>query len=119
MGTAHGRYHPGSNSAPGQFQSGDALSIVPPIGVVRVSSVDHSSGNVGQYFNFDRAEIGLGERAQEIFVVANTRDGCIGQVIVWGSTNGGSTGTAHGRCHPQSKSSLSQFHAGDMLIRLS
>eukprot|EP00483_Globobulimina_turgida_P007893 UN07909 len=61
VGNAHGRKDDGTAS-PGDFRTGDRLSIVgivpfrcnpTPECTFIVLSIDHTSGLVGQYFNFD------------------------------------------------------------------
>ncbi|CAK0796618.1 unnamed protein product [Prorocentrum cordatum] len=71
---------------------------------VLVSSVDHSSGTKGRYFNFElsAASDALGRPLGdgEVLHVSQRRHGTViwsGAVRVWTRSNGGSTGNSHGR----------------------
>lgn len=88
--------------------------------VIEVTSIDHSSGLSGQYFNFDRDAVGLAEGATEYLVVTMVpQDGgplMTGEIVVWGSANGGATGNAHGRFNGNPiEPTTDQFAEGDIL----
>ena len=89
--------------------------------VIEVTSVDHSSGLVGQYFNFERTRVaGLEEGGSLNLVVTMSPSGggdeVTGEIVVWGNPNGGSTGSAHGRFtgNPIAPAA-GQFEPGDVL----
>eukprot|EP01050_Picozoa_sp_SAG11_P026807 SAG11_NODE_6554_length_1289_cov_3.355462_1_plen_248_part_10 len=87
---------------------------------IAVSSVDHSSGLEGQYFNFDRDTIGLGDgqTAYMTVTVVPASGGPLitGEIVVWGGANGGSTGNAHGRFNNNPVApAAGQFEQGDVL----
>eukprot|EP01050_Picozoa_sp_SAG11_P001974 SAG11_NODE_94_length_17057_cov_255.471754_7_plen_389_part_00 len=86
--------------------------------VIEVTSVDHSSGAVGMYFNFDGAAIDL-ERGETMYMqLRNVRTGEIGEVVVWG-VDEGSTGDSHGRFtgNPIDPAEA-QWEAGDLGLGL-
>ena len=111
---AYGRYVYGPDE--GNFELRDELYILPMRESLFVTSVDHAHGEDGEYFNFERGDIRLGENMTARFVVVNMRDGWVGQVVVWGYSNGGRTGDAHGRYYPFHAGG--QFREGDVLRRL-
>ena len=104
--------------------------------IIKITSVDHDSGRVGMYFNFNRNEVGLeirdprrrdddGHNARHrktmyIMVThapANGGKRQTGQVVVWGNKRGGSTGDAHGRFNSRPiKPAVGQFSVGDILV---
>ena len=104
--------------------------------IIKITSVDHDSGRVGMYFNFNRNEVGLeirdprrrdddGHNARHrktmyIMVThapANGGKRQTGQVVVWGNKRGGSTGDAHGRFNSRPiKPAVRQFSVGDILV---
>ena len=62
--------------------------------------MDHRFGEkvAGQYFNFNREHISCLKPGKQIeFLAYNPRTSTIGEVVVWGSRNGGSLGDSHGR----------------------
>ena len=79
--------------------------------------MDHKSGKTGQYFNFDRKYIkALKKNGILKFQAYNLRTGQIGDVIVWGSANGGSIGDSHGRFHNNRIAPMpGQWQKGDRL----
>ena len=104
--------------------------------IIKITSVDHDSGRVGMYFNFNRNDVGLeirdprrrdddGHNARHrktmyIMVThapANGGKRQTGQVVVWGNKRGGSTGDAHGRFNSRPiKPAVRQFSVGDILV---
>lgn len=71
---------------------------------VLVSSIDHTSGVQGRYFNFESSAasdaLGRPMGNGEVLQVSQRRHGTViwsGAVRVWAQRNGGSTGDAHGR----------------------
>jgi hypothetical protein len=63
-GTVHGRYEPYANAAAGDWQVGDQFEFkCKPIScehrTLTVTSIDHNSGNNGQYFHFNPSDIGM------------------------------------------------------------
>lgn len=123
-GTAHGRWHSASDAKKAaQWQVGDVLeSSRESLPRIDVTSVDHAHGPLGKYFNFDRTSvqaIATGEASKSnstVLRMTNTRTGASGDVIVWGCSNGGSDGTAHGRWHPPSAAAAGQWQVGDVLV---
>ena len=66
---------------------------------IQILSVDHSSGKVGQYFNFNGSTLALRPRATMYLKVSNPRTNAKGEVVVWGVDGNGRSrpGDAHGR----------------------
>ncbi|XP_066919851.1 uncharacterized protein [Clytia hemisphaerica] len=125
VGDSHGRFnYLNVRPAPGQWQRGDT---VVPIDCshentvkrcsIPIVSVDHKSGKTGQYFNFDRKYIKeLSNNGNLTFQAYNLRTGQIGEVIVWGSANGGTTGDSHGRFNSNKVAPMpGQWRKGDRL----
>jgi len=88
---------------------------------IKVLSVDHKNGELGQYFNFNVEDVTrmLGGRTDwngKTFTVRNRRDGATERVIVWRQPNGGSIGNAHGRRDPHKYSSGNDWKVGDELV---
>lgn len=90
---------------------------------VETLSVDHSSGRVGRYFNFNMEQVdellGRTDWSAQTFAVMNSRTGKAGLVKLWRNTNGGSIGTAHGRFDPSDASANGQWRVGDRALFLS
>jgi len=87
---------------------------------VEITSVDHKFGSsyLGQYFNFNRQAVsGLSVGATLKFKAFNPRTGDYGEVVVWGTPNGGSTGNAHGRFNNGPLAAKpGQWKTGDRLV---
>jgi len=137
-GDAHGRFNAKPvAAAAGQWNAGDML--VPLDGHfcgedenegqliqewycchVPILSVDHNDGSNGVYFNFKRSLMhGLTINGELKFIAGNLRTGFFGEVVVWGSPNGGSSGDAHGRFNAKPVAAAAgQWKAGDMLVPL-
>jgi len=83
-----------------------------------ILSADHTNGTNGVYFNFDNYRmntLALGETLN--FNAVNPRTGTFGEVIVWGSANGGSSGNSHGRFnHNGISPAAEQWRTGDRLV---
>ncbi|MEL7129928.1 MAG: hypothetical protein AAGK23_10295 [Pseudomonadota bacterium] len=90
---------------------------------VETLSVDHSSGRVGRYFNFNMEQVdellGRNDWSEQTFSVMNSRTGKVGLVQLWRHANGGSIGTAHGRFDPWDASANGQWRVGDRALFLS
>ena len=80
-------------------------------------SVDHTSGVVGHFFNFERSSVkGLAPHGTLTFDAKNVRTGVTGEVVVRGASNGGSSGDAHGEVNRKPvQPSSGQWKAGDLL----
>eukprot|EP00930_Biecheleria_cincta_P011861 TRINITY_DN114_c0_g1_i1.p1 TRINITY_DN114_c0_g1~~TRINITY_DN114_c0_g1_i1.p1 ORF type:complete len:587 (-),score=63.73 TRINITY_DN114_c0_g1_i1:84-1844(-) len=79
-----------------------------------VTSVDHSSGVVGTYFNFDKPSGWTAVGDNPKIDVKQCRGGVSiwsGSVTWWNSKNGGSTGNSHGR--RTSEPAAGQWQVGD------
>lgn len=82
---------------------------------IRVLSIDHTQGNDGKYFHFDRSQLGILETDKvKTFKARNSRTGQHDDVIVWSSKDGGSAGDAHGRFNRSSEPG--QWKVGDLMI---
>jgi len=85
---------------------------------IPILSADHKHGSDGTYFNFDNYRmntLALGETLK--FNAVNPRTGTFGQVVVWGSPNGGSSGNSHGRFDNKPiASAAKQWRTGDRLV---
>ena len=95
------------------------FSTAPQTCKIDVLSVDSKYGpqNYGAYFNFNRANINLATGQTLRFVAYNMRTSLIGEVIVWGSTQGGSVGDSHGRFNRNKViSNPGQWEIGDELV---
>jgi hypothetical protein len=68
---------------------------------IKVLGVEHSSGLIGRYFNFDLEDLGtvVLEDGQEMYISGMVeRTGTIGEVVLWGCPNRSQTkGNCHGR----------------------
>jgi len=66
-----------------------------------ITSVDHSSGTIGVYFNYWNSAVdailGRINWDNEIHYLINSRTGYKGRVVLWRGPNGGSIGDGHGR----------------------
>ncbi|MEC7001512.1 MAG: hypothetical protein VXX04_06715, partial [Actinomycetota bacterium] len=83
-----------------------------------VLSADHSSGHVGQYFNFDLDAECIGQTGS-VSQVNQYRGGALvwtGDVVTWHTANGGSSGSSHGR--RDSGAAPGQWEAGDLICVL-
>ena len=80
--------------------------------------MDHLSGLVGEYFNFMRQSIPRLEVGGTLYLRGtNIRTGVSGEVVVWGATNGGTLGDAHGRFNMNPVDpSPGQWMTGDVLV---
>merc|ERR1719447_406030 len=85
---------------------------------IPILSVDHKSGRSGLYFNFNRHQIkGLYPGKTFKFFAFNTRTNQAGRVVVWGQSNGGSIGDAHGRFDSDPVSpKVDQWKIGDSFV---
>lgn len=87
---------------------------------IPILSVDHAFGPsvAGQYFNFNMDKIfNFGAGQTLTFLAYNSRTSVVGEVVVWGSTNGGSVGDSHGRFNRRNVApSPGQWRTGDKLI---
>ena len=60
---------------------------------------------------------GLGAGQTLTFLAYNPRTSLIGEVVVWGSTNGGSIGDSHGRFNKKNVApSPGQWQTGDVFV---
>ncbi len=115
FGDGHGRWD--SGAAPGQWQLDDAVKLLS--NSFRVLSNDHSSGRVGQYFNFNIDEVnralGAGRtlKSNDKLVLKNLRTGETRMAVLWTSRNGGSAGDGHGRW--VSDAAPDQWRANDIV----
>lgn len=116
-GDSHGRKNPFESAAPGDWVEGDCLTL--PCSGIQVSSVDHVSGTVGKYFNFDstrtNALLGHTLASAENIHVRCERTGETTEMRVWNAVNGGSTGDAHGRKNPLDSAAAGDWVVGDCL----
>jgi len=91
-----------------------------PMYSVEITSVDHAAGSnyLGKYFNFNRQAVpGLSVGGRLEFKAFNPRTGYYGEVVVWGTSNGGSTGDAHGRFNGDPIGAFpGQWQTGDRLV---
>ena len=115
VGNGHGRWD--SGAAPGQWQTGDTVIFIQPPSF-RVLSNNHSSGQIGTYFNFDveAASTALGRDLvhDERLLIKNLRTDQTGTAVLWTSPNGGSVGNGHGRW--DSGAAPGQWQTGDTVI---
>ena len=83
-----------------------------------ILGVGHASNTTGMYFNFMRQSVpGLQLGRTLFFNGTNPRTGMSGEVVVWGATNGGSTGDAHGRFNFKPiRPEQGQWTSGDILV---
>uniref|UniRef100_A0A7M5XM47 EGF-like domain-containing protein n=1 Tax=Clytia hemisphaerica TaxID=252671 RepID=A0A7M5XM47_9CNID len=130
VGDAHGRFnHKNVAPQPGQWKTGDVFVPVDGSFCARVPrktceisilSVDHAFGpsHTGQYFNFDRQHVhNLGAGQTLKFLAYNLRTSKIGEVVVWGNSNGGSIGDSHGRFNSKKVAPApGQWKTGDKLV---
>ena len=79
---------------------------------ITITSVDHSDGAHGQYFNFFWSE---GMESGAVVDVHHLRTGKEFEVVMWSSPNGGTVGDAHGRKDPESRGG--DWQVGDVLWR--
>ena len=86
-----------------------------------ILSVDHSSGTVGKYFNFNAQKCGrsdlLPAGTYRVRQIRGNSQVWEGTARWWNSVNGGSSGDAHGR--RESGSGNSQWRVGDRVQILS
>ena len=62
---------------------------------------------------------GLKVKGELKFKAVNSRTGVQGEVVVWGSPNGGSVGDAHGRFNSNPvRPTSGQWRTGDVLVSL-
>merc|ERR1711924_260861 len=116
-GDSHGRKNPFASAAQGDWVEGDCLTL--PCSGIQVSSVDHISGTVGKYFNFDStgtdALLGHTLASTEDINLKCERTGETTEMRVWKAVNGGSTGDAHGRKNPFDSAAVGDWVIGDCL----
>jgi len=99
---------------------GDILNAPPqPHAYITVLSIDHISGKVGQYFNFDiaaaNAALGAPLQHNTVHHIRNMRTGQAGLARFWTTANGGSKGDGHGRWEPLEDAAPGQWQIGDKI----
>eukprot|EP01083_Nonionella_stella_P053135 140683_1 len=87
----------------------------------RVLSVDHSTGPIGMYFNFDISTVNdiLGEEFKTgDYKIKNWRTNAVVDVRMWSNSNGGSSGDGHGRINPKGNAKAGDWQKDDLLFLL-
>ena len=102
------------STAKGKFES----CKIPILSADHIHDQQHYGGNTGVYFNFEMKHIeGLNAGGTLKFYGFNPRPNNAGRVVVWGSTNGGSSGDSHGRFDGDPvNSGYYQWQTGDVLV---
>ena len=92
-----------------------------PFYSLEVLSVNHSSGTIGKYFNFNTSSVNTitdsNEWSNKNFLIVQSRTMKIGPAVLWEEPNGGSPGDGHGRWFQGA--AIDDWKAGDEIIIVS
>lgn len=117
VANSHGRWNDGTARS-GDWRTGDQVEVQVVVGQTSILSIDHSSGTVGKYFNFDINDIdrivGSTGWTNQTFLVKNHQTGIISNAVIWRNPNGGSFGNGHGRWNDGTAAS-GQWKTGDVI----